>query len=92
MAEHRGVMNFLRWHLAEFAIVAGDRLLLRIAHRKVPQQYLVDQREDSRVAADPKSDGDKGDRRKAGAFGKRAHTHAQVLQTIVELRLPARGP
>ncbi len=29
MAEHRGVLNFLHWHLAEFGIVAGDRLLHR---------------------------------------------------------------
>ena len=29
MAEHRGVMNFLCWHLAEFGIAAGDRLLHR---------------------------------------------------------------
>ena len=27
MTEHRGVLNFLRWHLAEFGIGAGDRLL-----------------------------------------------------------------
>ena len=29
MAEHGGVMNFLSWHLAEFHIVAGERLLHR---------------------------------------------------------------
>ncbi len=29
MAEHGGVMNFLSWHLAEFQIVAGERLLHR---------------------------------------------------------------
>ena len=29
MAEHRGVLNFLHWHLAAFGIEAGDRLLHR---------------------------------------------------------------
>ncbi|MGH3287623.1 MAG: non-ribosomal peptide synthetase, partial [Streptosporangiaceae bacterium] len=29
MAEHRGVMNFLSWHLAAFHVVAGERLLYR---------------------------------------------------------------
>ncbi len=29
VTEHRGVLNFLHWHLAEFGIGAGDRLLHR---------------------------------------------------------------
>ena len=72
-------------------LVEGDQLL-RVTHRKVAQEYLVNQGKDGGVAANPESDGEDGHAGKAGTLGEGAQANANILQQALERGLPTRRP
>ena len=68
-------------------LVEGDQLL-RITHRKVAQEYLVNQGKDGGVAANPESDGENGHTGKAGTLGEGAQANPNILQQTMRAWTP----
>lgn len=73
------------------SLVEGDKLL-RIAHRKVAKDDLVNQGEDGGIGTDAECNRQQGNGGKARTFRERAKANLHVQKKTVEDRLPSRRP